>query len=402
MKKPDFNFGKFGKDVVLNFIASIAIIGTLQMFVYPFLSHEFGQVVFGSILLLMGVVNTVALTTGGALDNVRLITYQDYTDRKLQGDFKVILGYASGFGIIAITAVTIIFTGRINIIDILLLIAVTFLTILRAYLSVEYRIKIKYAHICRYNFSACAGYVVGAAVSLLTGVWQLIFICGELCAVMFAVFTTEFVKAPGGKTVLFKSTLTGFIQLALSALICNVLIYLDRFIIYPFMGGDKVAVFFAASLFGKLISMVFQPVAGVFLTYLAQSKQKMRLKQFWEVNLSIVLLSGLFYILCIILAPLVTGILYPDIAAQALEILPAANLAAIVTTMGMLTQPVLLKFSSMYWQVVLQLIFGVTYFFSGVILLNIYGLMGFCIASLLSSMLRLIIMWIVGSCSLSR
>lgn len=402
MKRLNIGMGKFGKDVVLNFIASISIIGTLQMLVYPFLSYKFGQVVFGSILLLMGVVNTVALTTGGALDNLRLITYQDYTDKKLNGDFKVILGYASVFSIFVITIVTIIFSDGIKPIDVVLLIAVTLLTLMRAYLCVEYRLKLKYAFICRYNFSACTGYMVGAAVSFLTGVWQLTFICGELCAVLFAVFTTEFVKEPVRKTVLFNSTLIGFIQLALSTMIANVLVYLDRFIIYPFMGGDMVAVFFAASLFGKLISMVFQPIAGVLLTYLAQSKQKMKLKRFWELNLSIVLLSGLFYILCMILAPKVTGILYPDLAARALKIIPVANLAAIVTTIGTLTQPVLLKFSSMYWQVVLQLIFGVTYFFSGVILLNIYGLPGFCAAALLSSVLRLIIMWIVGSYSLSR
>jgi O-antigen/teichoic acid export membrane protein len=391
----------FGRDVILNFFASLVIVITLQLFIYPYLSEEFGKNIFGYILSLMGVVNTIALTFGSALDNTRLITYQDYKDIKYHADFNIILKYSSLINVFITTLVIFVLADSINFIDVALLVLVTLLTMLRAYLGVEYRLKINYLFMLFYNLSVSVGYVIGAFISSSIGAWQITFLCGELCALIFALFTTDFMKVRGKQyTGLFKGTLKGFVQIAISTMIANVLIYLDRFIIYPFMGGENVAIFFAASMFGKMISMVLQPVAGVILTYLAQWKQKMKLIDFWKFNFALVVLSSIFYIFSIFLSPIVTGILYPDIMIDAKKILSLANLAAIISAMGALTQPVLLKFCSTYWQIVLQVIFGVSYFLSGVILLNIYGLPGFCAAALISSVLRLIIMWIVGSCSL--
>jgi O-antigen/teichoic acid export membrane protein len=392
----------FGRDIVLNFFASLVIVITLQLFIYPYLSKEFGKNIFGYILSLMGVVNTIALTFGSALDNTRLITYQDYKNIKYHADFNIILKYGSLINVFITTLVIFVLADSINFIDAALLVLVTVLTMLRAYLGVEYRLKINYLSILFYNLSVSVGYVIGAFISSSIGAWQITFLCGELCALVFALFTTDFMKVRGKqqRTGLFKGTLKGFVQIAVSTMIANVLIYLDRFIIYPFMGGENVAIFFAASMFGKVISMVLQPVAGVILTYLAQWKQKMELIDFWKFNFALVVLSGIFYIFSIFLSPIVTGILYPDIMIDAKKILSLANMAAIIAAMGALTQPVLLKFCSTCWQIVLQVIFGVSYFLSGVILLNIYGLPGFCAAALISSVLRLIIMWIVGSCTL--
>jgi O-antigen/teichoic acid export membrane protein len=392
---------RLGKNVIFNFLATIALVGTLQLFVYPSFSKEFGPTVFGSMLLMMGIINTVALTIGGALDNIRLINNQDYVEQNVQGDFRVILEYASFFGIIIITLLTLLLSKYGNLFDLIYIVIITLLTILRSYIIVEYRIRMNFVLVFWYNITVCMGYIIGAMISFWIGIWQIAFICGELFALIFALFTTDILREPRTKTKLFSKTLVGFIHLVISAIIVNALIYLDRFLIYPFMGGNQVAVFFAASMIGKLVGMAFQPISGVMLSYFAQNKKRMQLKDFWTFNLVVLAISAIFYVACLYFAPGVIGMLYPNLIEDALKILPIANLAAIIATIGSLTQPILLRFSPTYWQVVIQIIFGATYIFSGIILLNMYGLYGFCIATLLSSVIRLIIMWIVGSFSLS-
>jgi hypothetical protein len=50
----------------------------------------------------------------------------------------------------------------------------------------------------------------------------------------------------------------------------------------------------------------------------------------------------------------------------------------------------------MKWQTIIQIVFGIIYIVSGILLVKQYGLIGFCIGVLLSSTVRLFLMIAIG------
>ena len=82
------NRKKFITDVSLNMIASVAMSGTLQLLIYPYLAQAMTADDYGKFLTLIGISNIVAVTLGNSLNNVRLLRESVYQDKNLKGDFN--------------------------------------------------------------------------------------------------------------------------------------------------------------------------------------------------------------------------------------------------------------------------------------------------------------------------
>lgn len=387
---------KASYDLILNIIGSFFITGISQLIVYPLLSRQLGQLKFGSLLTLIGLSNVIGVVIGNSLNNVRLLKENEYVNRKINGDFKYLLSKSSMIAILIMIGISIIFHKQIRLIEAILLIISTILMIYRAYINVYYRIDLNYKLILLQMVVTGSGYLFGVVIFQFIHIWPIIFMFGELSAYIMGQFTTKYNKESSMKTKLFKETRSDFIQLASSNIIVNLLLYADRLLINPILGAANVSIYFVASLVGKTIGIVLQPIASVMLAYISKISNMNKRKSFLSV-VSIVMSLGIIgYIIIMLITPVIIKIFYRNSLELAYPYFNLANLAGILMIMGSLIQPMILKFCSMKWQMITQSIYAVIYLLSNITLMKLNGLMGFCIATTISNGIRLIIFLVLG------
>lgn len=174
-------------------------------------------------------------------------------------------------------------------------------------------------------------------------------------------------------------------------MLTNVLLYLDRLLINPILGASDVAVFFAASVVGKLIGIVMQPLSGVILSYISVDITEKPSKVFkYSLGISsgigILFFSGAYFA-----TPFLLEVLYPDLFLEALPLYVLCNLIAVLNMISTIIQPLSLKFCPTYWQARIQIIYFICFFTLSLTFLYFYGLYGFIIGNIVSQILRLIV-----------
>lgn len=387
-------------DIILN-VSSAAIVAVLLQFViYPTIGNRFDQNSFGEILTIMGLVNIIAVMLGNSLNNIRLIVENDYKEKNIIGDFNPLISIASLINIGLIIFMS--FFLNIKPTSTILLVGISLMTMIRSYLEVAYRLKIDYKMILFHSIFYCIGLIIGALLLWIdfSQLWEILFLIGESFSLVFLILTASLHKEPMKITFRFKSTLIQYSYLALSSLIANILVYLDRLIILPLLGGKAVAIYFAATIIGKMSSFVLQPISGVLLTYFSKSNEAMKVKEFWFINVLVIIFSGIALVGCMILSAFLLKLLYPKIYLDAMNILLIANLAAILTASSSITQSIILRFCATFWQVTIQISYGIIYVSVGLILIKNYGLFGFCVAAIIAIVFKILLMLVVGTFSL--
>lgn len=394
MKK--INKFKILKDLSLNIMGSFIMTGITQIVIYPFLSRELGDVSFGSLLTLIGLSNAIGVIFGSALNNIRLLKQHKYEELEEKGDFKRLILIVQGIIIISIGVVSIIFRGQITILESLSLVLVTIFTMYRGYMNVYYRIDLNYIYILVHMIITAVGYVVGMVFFKFIEVWPIVFLSGEVAAFIFALLTTKYKEESRKKTVLYGETRKDFTQLVFSNTMANLLLYLDRLIINPILGSANVSIYFISSIVGKTLGIVLQPLSSIILTYISKVKRIDKRKLFTAIILLTIVFGLTSYILSIPITPIIIKVLYKENYLKAKPFYNIANLSVILMIMGNLIQPVILKYCPIIWQSVVQIIYTITYLFLVIILMNRYGLMGFCIGAVTANFVRLIIFLVVG------
>ncbi|WP_145504632.1 lipopolysaccharide biosynthesis protein [Peribacillus frigoritolerans] len=392
----------FFLDISLNIISSALSAVILQFVIYPLISRKLDQISFGEILTIMGIVNISAVMLGNSLNNIRLIVNSEYEEEKVTGDFLPLLGMASIVNISIIIVATFLLNISKSPFSIFILVIISLLTLMRSYLSVAYRIKINYKMIFYHSVVYCIGLIIGAILMQFWFSWEIAFLCGEIFSFIYLIFTSDLHKEPIKITLKFRSTLKRYYYLAISSFIGNVLVYLDRLIILPVLGGRSVAVYYAATIIGKMSSFVLQPISGVLLTYFSKSKRRMRVKEFWIINLLVLGFSLIALLGCVILTSYILKFLYPNLYDDAVKILYLANLAAILTAASSITQSIILKYCATIWQTIIQTIYGAIYIGLGLVLINHSGLIGFCIAAIIAVLVKILLFLTIGAVSLRK
>ena len=106
--------------------------------------------------------------------------------------------------------------------------------------------------------------------------------------------------------------------------------------------------------------------------------------------------GGMAGIIAIMLAPWVTGLLYPSVIDSARQYIVIANVASLVGVLANIIAPAVLKFANIFWQIFIQTVYAVTYIGLGYLFMQSGGLMGFCIATLLVNMIRMLLLMLIG------
>lgn len=392
-------YSRVAKDFSLNILASLVITAVTQIIVYPWLAREYDAVLYGVILTIMGVGNTLVTTVGVSLNNTRLLMVTDYEETGQTGDFMLLLTALNFVSLILFYIYIRTTDISINTFTMVLLLMYIILGNARGYGMVAYRLILDFRKNLLCSIFVAGGNITGVFLVVFAhqrALWPLIFVLGEGFGIAILLINTKILYEPLTRTTLFTKTSGELLILLVTTLIGNLLIYLDRILLLPILGGEAVSTYTTASFFGKCLGLLLTPMAGVLLSYYAQGDYAMTTKKFRGINITVLLFAVGFFLISLLLSDPVTGLLYPTLIASARPFLLIANITMIIASVGNMTQPAVLKYAPTWFQIVIQLVYCLLYVGGGYIGSMYNGLQGFAIAALIAALFRLFMLYGIG------
>lgn len=392
---------KFIKNIILNALGFALITGTVQLVLYPFLSRSMSQSEYGFVITLIGFANLFTAIFANSLVNSRLRQQEKYNQKDIKGDFSSLFYYGLIANVCFVILMSFLYNNEAGLLNIILVAIMSGLAHFRIYFSIHYKLHLNFKRLLIMSAICCVGYLLGMWIANLTGIWQISFLLGEFAGSVYVYFTSGSIKESLKKTQLFKTTSIIYLSLIGMQILFNIPIYADRLFIYPVLGADKVSIYFASVFFGRTMGAITTPIAGVIISYYSRQKN-IAFKDFWTRNSYIFLLSLAFIVISYFLAQPITSFFYPTLVLQAVPYMSIANTAIIIFFASVMIYPAILKFTSIKWQLIIQIITVVCYFAASIILTKKNGLMGFCYAMLITNTLRLIMLLGLGSFSILK
>lgn len=387
---------KFATDFIWSIAALVTMNGVLQIIVYPLLNKQMGEAAFGNVLYVLGILAIIAPSVGLAANNIRLVESRD--KKVLNADLLLaMLPQLAVLGILFFA----VCKGYLNgIADYIMAALLVILTTLRYYGDVEYRMSLNYKGYFIYYTVLSVGYVLGALLYPLTKSWILCFLLGE-AAVWLLLVIKGHVYKPLQKSENTKEISKKIFILALSYLLYNMVLNLDRVLLQHLIDSSTVTVYYVASLLGKTAALLVGPLNGVIIGHLTKDKTKAITKRSFLIVTGAVLAAGAVLYLGITIAmPIFVKILYPEIQKEVMEVSALANLSQIICFASSLLLTIMLTFCSEKWQLAIQGLYAVTFLGLSFVMTKQQGLQGFVVASLVANILRFIFTAFIGTAHL--
>lgn len=390
------------KNVIMDFAINILAFGmvtvVLQIVIYPFFGRILNIDRYGILLTSMGIVNVVASAFGNSLNNVRLLKNSNY---EILGDFNILLMYSSILSLI-VSGVIAYILFNMTLVDTALFALLTSICLMRQYLIVTYRLKLDFKKLLVNNIYICMGYFIGLLLSYVSGNWIITFLIGELFGVLNCVLKSDLIREPMVKTIHFNDTYKSYIHLIISILFGQAMLYMDRFIILPFLGSDMVSVYTVASFAGKTLGILALPISSVLLSYYTKRNFSFTRQKLYIVFSTTMMISIVSLIAIQIICPFILTILYPKIYKLAIPYLLYANIGSVLNIASNVLQPAIMKVSKTKYQVYIQVFFIVVFLLCTSLLLNNYGLYAICTSIIISNVSKIALMMIIGIKSISN
>jgi len=378
-------------DMALNITASMVPVAVLQLVIFPLFATRLGDDRYGLLLTIVSLMTLCTGTFGNSLNNVRLLMQLKYSEQKLSGDFNVILLCLAILNCIVMGIGTYLYEGAFYPLSVALILLSSVLQLVREYYNVEFRLNLNYIAVLVNNILLVAGYIIGCGLFLLTDQWQFIYITGTAFSLLHILKKTTLHREPFKTTALFRETGIKSLVLMVSSFLANAINYMDRLLLFPLVGGASVAIYYSATLFGKIISMGITPINSVMLSYFSKMKT-FRQKNFWLVLGASFALGAVGYGACILISRPVLMLLYPQLAEQAMQYIFVTTATAMLSMVVSVLNPIILRFCNTNWQIGINGANVLLYTVLSLLLLKQYGLMGFCVGALLAVCAKLLLM----------
>ena len=389
------------RDVRAHFLESVVLsvlgIGIynciLQFVLYPSFSRTLGAESFGNVLTLLSVQSIFAISVGAGVSLARMANVPRFTT--VNGDYDRFL--LPGFAAVAAVGVgTLLYYGSGSKLSFALYPLLGIVTALRYYCAVAFRLEINYRKNFLFYLLLSLGYLGGLAVFHVCRYWELALLCGEAVAVAYTALRSPVLRPPFFEKSEHHAAVTRSCAALVSAqLFLYLTMHADRLLIGAVTDGTQVAIYYTASLLGKAMAMLTEPIAGVAIGFLARTKTFGR-KQFLLASCAGVLLGLAAFVVMIPVSPRLIGLLYPDVAADASPYFLTANGGQIVYFIANLLLVVALRFMAEKYQTILNACYGAAFFALCTPALRVGGLPLFCKAVLLLNLLRLAATLLLG------
>lgn len=382
-------------DISNNVIASFVQTGVAQLLVYPMLAYYFGDKEYGILLAIIGMINTVSTSLGISLNNVRLLEEKEYQEKKIEGDFQILLFASTIVGCIMILGYSALNSkGDWSIVICSCILVV--LQVCKSYYMVTFRLNLEYKKNTVLSVISAVGLIIGLFISKYMN-WCWAFITSEIFALAYLMRNNTLYKENFSISSQFNKTLKKYVILVVVSFVGNVTIYLDRLLLLPILGSVAVSTYTVAAFMGKSMGIVMGPIANVMLSYYSIDYISLDKRKFKKINNIIYSLAIVFFVICCLFGPSFTLLLYPKIAEYANPFLRLASLASILGIVGSMIQPAVLKYAPLNYQIVIQATYGGTYLLLGCLLSEKFEIYGFCVSQICVNLIKVIMLLHYGN-----
>ncbi|MBN2858291.1 MAG: hypothetical protein JXN63_07810 [Candidatus Delongbacteria bacterium] len=366
---------------------------TLQFLVYPVISRRVTVGFFGIILTIIAIKNTLSFTTGTSLNNVRLLRESERSVFKDSKDYNLIFIFSQLLSLITALFLAYTYQGSLNIFDALMLFFIFVLSSFKIYGSTFYRINLNFKRIMMVSVLNVAGIMVGLLFYVFNmGSWIIIFILSELLSVLYVLKTTPVLKEHKKLSVDFKNIKRDYLHLFSNALVSNLMKYLDRFLISPLIGPEKVAIYYVAAIISRITALITGPLNSVVLSYTAKHKSRIDKKLFYKYIWVILITSAAQFLFVIFFSDFIIKSLYPQLYEHSKDYIILASTGIIIGISSNILHPLIISCSDLKWQPRINAVYSSFYLSSAFILTVKYDLYGFCYSSIASHSLKFIMM----------
>lgn len=381
-------------DMVFNIIATAIPIALLQLVIYPIVAQRIPANDYGIMVTIFSFLQLVCGTLGTGLNNVRLLKDSDYKKKEVCGDFNYLMMIYYLVVFLAMIVGARVYQGYWDFVSILLLALTSAIYLSVAYLEVDFRIKLDFKGILVKEIFSAVGYCMGLLLFFITNLWQFIFMFGYAVPLIYILFKTDLHKEPREKTELFPATLRDSLYIDLSGLCSRAMSYADKMLLLPLVGGSNVAIYYTATLLGKIVLMGMNPINSVILSYINKINKlsSKAFRTYFCVGAGVCIIG---YFCCIIISRPILSFLFPQWVDEAMTYVPITTLSLCISTLCNFLTPLTLKFCNMHWQLTINVVTLFTYVVFSVVFYNLYGLVGFCCGIVCSYAVKLCVICLV-------
>lgn len=363
-------------DMILNMVGFGIYVVSQKIILLPIIAKQVNDNVYTSLTLFMSILNIFCNVTGGELGNVRLIKNNDYKDKKVIGDFSRILLILSLL-IIVIGSPILIFL-KYEYKYILFFILTILMANIRLYATNFYRLEKKFLKVIIQNLIYLIGIILGLFLfNYIHEIYIVLFI-PELISIMYALLNCDLIKMGFKKTTEIKSTIKKYIGLGTISLLNNIMNYCDSILIYPILGAQQVAVYYAVNSVSNITSLLTNPMSSVILSWISNAKDEKKNKIF-KITLSINI--PLIIIVTLITIPLTylsMFVLYKQYLSGITILVILISISTAFGTAGAFTKTILIKYTKTANLVGIYIMYFIVLSILGIILSKIYSLIRIC------------------------
>ena len=368
---------KFLEDLIFSAGGLIAMNACISFLVYPVIRRTLGDTVQGQALFFVSLANLVAGSFGSAANYGRMKIYAVHRESENGDSNWFLLFTALASLVFAILAVTLKkASGGAGIFAVTVL---CFATSVRMYADVEYRLSLDFKKFSLYYVLVALGYAAGVLLFLVTRKWILIFLFGEAAGILTAILRRNLFTRPLFKrSALFKENFTTDLKLSASFFLSDLVGASDRFL-FPLLitGGDSLtAVYYSASVIGKMMSLLSTPLNGVLNGYISRKEGGITRKTFIRL---IGLMVGIFMVvtaLSVAGSVIFVRLFYPEDLEKVRALFLMANAGQVIFFICNTLMVIVLRYTEDRNQVIVNVIYIVLFFAVAVPMVKSSGLWG--------------------------
>lgn len=298
-------------DLMWSISAMVVLNATIQFVLYPSLHAVMSDQIFGNMLTLLSVISIIASSFGSAANYSRMLA--STKNKAYSSDYLNFL-FLTGFLCIPVLFIVLNTLEDFSIRTAVLYSLLMFVSLLRYYCDVEYRLHLDYRKYFLFYASVACGYIVGLFIFRSAEQWYNILIIGEVGAILFAATTSPLFKDYSiSKSEVCQVNRAGWIQLSLSNLISAGVLNADRIIIRYLIDGEAVTMFYVATLLGKVISMISTPLNGVIIGYITKYREHINKKTILLAGMICLIAVPFLGIICVLGTEIIIPFLYPGV-----------------------------------------------------------------------------------------
>lgn len=368
---------KFIKDFILNALSVGIPIVIFQLVIQPLIASRADGDEFGFMLVIISLVTMVSQMFGGTLNNVLLLNYKRYADKRRDFNFLFILSLAAS--VLLLVGFTWYYEGRFNPVSVLLSTVTGIFSTASQYYSAEYRIDLNYTKALVAGVFKSIGYGAGFLIFYYTGFWYAVLLMSAAFELGFTFIATKVHRYPYRRSDTFPAILKSFMLIFAASIAGSVIGYLDKLMIYPMFGGMNTSIYNAASVLSKAMALGTGPLASVLLSYLIRKSDisKNRYNKICLIlMISCIPLWGIMFGVCKIGLPL----LYPQFSEAAMAFIPYTISFSLFGMLISFLRPLVLVRLGEGVSLAYSVTYVAVYFVSTLVSAKLYGLTGFCIA----------------------